>query len=81
MGRVDERRPAGARDRLDLDPPPEPAQALGEPVRGPALGVGAGEPALERAQLAHDLHSPCRVHERGIYGAAATLLREAHFAE
>ena len=52
--------------RLDLGPAPERAQPLGEPVRGPALGVGAGEPALERAQLANQ--SPCAaaVHGRGI---------------
>ena len=52
--------------RLDLGSAPERAQALGEPVGGPALGVGAGEPALERAQLPNDLHAPCRIHGRGI---------------
>ena len=61
---------------LDLDPAAESPQALGEAVRGAALGVGAGEPALERAQLANDLHAPLRVHERGIisgpgYGSIA----------
>ena len=58
-------------DRLDLGPAAEPAQPLGEPVRGPALGVGPGQPALERAQLANDLHAPRGVHERGIIAAAA----------
>ena len=51
MGGVDEGRLRVNIGRLDLDSAAEPAEPFGEPVRRPTLGVGPGEPALERAQL------------------------------
>ena len=51
---------------LDLDLPAHFAQALGEPVRRTPLGVGSGEPALEGAELLHDLHARGDIHRRAI---------------
>jgi hypothetical protein len=51
-------------DRLDLGAAAETAKALGDPHRCPPLGVGAGEPVLERAELADDLDAGCDIHER-----------------
>jgi hypothetical protein len=53
-------------DRLHVGLPPARAKPLSQPVRGPPLGVRAGEPVLERAQLPNDLHAPHDVHARGL---------------
>ena len=69
MRGVDERRLRVDVGGLDLDAPAAVAQPLGEPVRRPPLGVGAGQPALERAQLADHVHAAGGVHGRGIIAA------------
>ncbi len=53
-------------DRLDLDPAALLAQTLGDAVGGPPLGIGAGQPSLERAELVDHLHAPRGIHAGGI---------------
>jgi hypothetical protein len=55
--------------RLNLGSAAALAEAVGEVVAGAPLGVGAGTPALERAQAADEGHALADVHEGGIIAA------------
>ena len=62
--------------RLDLRRAPGVAKPRREPVARSPLGVGPGQPALERAQLADHLQAGGGVHGRGIIPAGvASALR------
>ena len=73
VGGVDEPEPGVHVGGLDLCAAPAVAKPRREPVRRPPLGVGSGQPALERAQLADHFHAARRHPRAGDYRGATGL--------
>ena len=67
--RLDERHLRMHVDRLDIDAAARRAQASGQMVGGAPLGIRAGQPVLERAELVDRLHALVDRHGFGIIAA------------